>query len=347
MRSIKQSVIQKDVTLTHLNTLGLPSLAPLFIEINSLSQLEELGEAGFFEDKLPFILGGGSNIVLSNRLSIPVLKISIEGIEIVSEDDMIADVEIGAGEVWQDFVTWAVDSGLGGVENLALIPGTVGAAPIQNIGAYGVELETVFLSLKAYHLEDRSVRIFSKDECNFGYRDSIFKQDLKGRCVVVSVTLRLKKRGHVINDSYHALKEYLERSGIQDKPTIEDIYRAVIAIRKSKLPDPSEIGNAGSFFKNPVIDQSMYEEMQRSWGDVPGYPDRKGKVKIPAAWLIEKAGWKGLRVGNVGTYETQALVIVNHGEATGAEIIEHAGIIQKSVVDLFGIELIPEVNIIR
>ncbi len=338
--------IQKDVKLTHLNTLGLHSVAPVYINITSLAQLIELGKGSFFDDQWPFVLGGGSNVLLSDRLSVPVLKMSISGVEIVEDDGKSVLVRAGAGEDWHELVTWAVKNGFGGIENLALIPGTTGAAPIQNIGAYGVELESLFSSLEAYDLNERTVRTFNKEECKFGYRESIFKRELKGRMIVTSVTLRLKKKDHVIVDSYHALKEYLGQKNIQD-PGIEDIYHAVIAIRESKLPNPSEIGNAGSFFKNPVIREKKYDELKNHWPEIPGYPSGDNDVKVPAAWLIEKAGWKGLRIGNVGTYKTQALVIVNHGGATGREILDYSKNIQKSVSELFGVDLIPEVNIIE
>ena len=338
--------IQKEVTLTHLNTLGLQSVAPLFIDITTESQLKELVESRLFTDQSPFILGGGSNVLLNERLTDPVLKMSIPGVEIIHDDGKCVEVKAGAGENWHKLVTWAVNSGLGGIENLALIPGTVGAAPIQNIGAYGVELESLFVSLEAYDLERKEFLTFNKEECEFGYRDSIFKRELKGVMVVTSVTLRLHKKDHVIHDAYYALQEYLHQNKILN-PGIEDIYQAVIDIRQSKLPDPSMIGNAGSFFKNPVIEQWQFNELKKDWDEIPGYPDGAGSVKVPAAWLIEKAGWKGLRIGNVGTYKTQALVIVNHGGATGKEVLAFSKKIQQSVSELFGIDLIPEVNIIE
>lgn len=338
--------IQKEVTLTHLNTLRLQSVAPLFIDITTESQLKGLVESRLFTDQPPFILGGGSNVLLNERLTVPVLKMSIPGVGITHDDGKCVEVKAGAGENWHKLVTWAVNSGLGGIENLALIPGTVGAAPIQNIGAYGVELESLFVSLEAYDLERKQFLTFNKEECEFGYRDSIFKRELKGVMVVTSVTLRLHKKDHVIHDAYYALQEYLHQNKILN-PGIEDIYQAVIDIRQSKLPDPSMIGNAGSFFKNPVIEQWQFNELKKDWDEIPGYPDGAGSVKVPAAWLIEKAGWKGLRIGNVGTYKTQALVIVNHGGATGKEVLAFSNKIQQSVSELFGIDLIPEVNIIE
>lgn len=345
MNLSQKTGIQKEVTLTHLNTLGLYSVAPVFINITSGSQLNELDEKGLLNEQMPFVLGGGSNILLSERLSVPVLKMSISGVEISEDDANSVLIKAGAGENWHKLVTFAVKNGLGGIENLALIPGTVGAAPIQNIGAYGVELENLFLSLEAYDLKNKIFRTFNKEECKFGYRDSIFKRELKGQMVVTSVTLKLSKKDHVIHDSYSALKDYLKQNNIQN-PGIGDIYQAVITIRQSKLPDPSDIGNAGSFFKNPVIEQKQFKKLRSIWKDIPGYPDGPGCVKVPAAWLIEKAGWKGLRSGNVGTYKTQALVIVNHGGATGKEVLDFSEKIQHSVSERFGIDLIPEVNII-
>jgi len=338
--------IQKDVTLTHLNTLGLYSIAPAFVNITSESQLRELGNGAFFKDQRPFILGGGSNVLLNKHLSVPVLKMSISGVDIIKDDGESVLVKAGAGENWHELVTWAVKNGFSGIENLALIPGTVGASPIQNIGAYGVELETLFSSLDAYEVKSNAIRTFDRTECEFGYRESIFKRELKGKVIVTSVTLRLNKKNHAIHDNYKALKEYLNQKEIQN-PGIGDIYRAVIAIRQSKLPDPAEIGNAGSFFKNPIIEQKQFDELQREWKEIPGYSDRPGYVKVPAAWLIEKAGWKGVRLGNVGTYKTQALVIVNHGGATGDEVIKFSKKIQQSVVEHFGIQLVTEVNIIE
>lgn len=341
----QKTEIQKEVTLTHLNTLGLYSVAPIFVNITTESQLNELGDKGYFDNQKPFILGGGSNILLSEKISVPVLKMSILGVDVTHDDGKDVHIKAGAGENWHKLVTFAVKNGLGGIENLALIPGTVGAAPIQNIGAYGVELENLFVSLEAYDLKRKLFRLFKKEECEFGYRDSIFKRAFKGQMIVTSVTLRLSKKNHVVHDSYYALKDYLNQNEVQN-PKIEDIYQAVIAIRQSKLPDPSEIGNAGSFFKNPIIKQKKYDELRGHWKEIPGYLDKKGWVKVPAAWLIEKAGWKGKRIGNVGTYKTQALVIVNHGGASGKEVLAYSNKVRQSVSELFEIDLIPEVNII-
>ncbi len=339
-----KSTINAD--LTHFNTLGLPVIAPRLIEVFSVDDLFKLSRENFFEKEKPFILGGGSNILFRKALTRPVLKISISGIRVQEEDDNHVWIESGAGENWHNLVSWAVDRHYGGIENLALIPGTVGAAPIQNIGAYGVELEQVFESLEYFDLQDYLVKSFESENCEFGYRDSIFKRKLKGKVIITTVTLRLQKKNHVPNISYQALKSYLDERNIIN-PSIRQVFGAVIAIRQSKLPDPAMIGNAGSFFKNPVINQSAFQLLKEKYPDMPAYPLDHGQVKIPAGWLIEKAGWKGRRVGNVGTYDNQALVIVNHGGATGDEVYRHAVRIQKSVRKNFGIGLEPEVNIVE
>ena len=339
-------MVKKDVNLTSYNTLQVSSKAHTFIDISDEKDLKKLSDGAFFDSFEPIILGGGSNILIKSDLKKPVLKISISGIEIRDTTDDHVYVKVGAGVNWHQFVKWAVDNNFGGVENLALIPGTVGAAPIQNIGAYGVELEQVFERLRYFDIKDKKIVALTHGECKFSYRNSIFKQELKGRAIVISVTLRLSKRNHHLNTEYYALSERLEGSD-SNEITIRDIYNTVIEIRQSKLPDPALIGNAGSFFKNPIIDTDRFEQLKKSFSDVPSYPLEQGGVKVPAGWLIEQAGWKGKRVGNVGTYKNQALVIVNHGGATGEEIFEHAVRIQQSVKKLFGIELTPEVNVVE
>ena len=321
-------------------------MASSLINIRSTDDLISLYRSGFFKQDLPFVLGGGSNILFKNDITKPILKISISGVDIVDIKEKEIRLKIGAGENWHDFVTWAVQHGYGGVENLALIPGTVGAAPIQNIGAYGVELKDIFESLEIFDLLTGNVQTFTKKECRFGYRDSVFKHELKGKIIVTSVSLRLSRRDHKINDSYTALRNYLIEQNI-DTPTISDIYHAVVSIRKSKLPDPESLGNAGSFFKNPIIKKSVFDRLKKEHHEVPHYTVDENSIKIPAGWLIEKAGWKGKRIGNVGTYENQALVIVNHGNATGDEIYHHAKTIQNSVKEIFGIHLMPEVNVVE
>jgi UDP-N-acetylmuramate dehydrogenase len=346
VKSPKEPVIHQNKDLTAFNTLGLPSKAARFVEAESVEGLFALKKQGFFEDELPFILGGGSNVLLNDHLKKPVLKNSIPGIKVIRKEGDHLWVEAGAGENWHKLVRWAVEREYGGIENLALIPGTVGAAPIQNIGAYGVELEQVFEQLECFDMRDGTRKEFNRDDCLFGYRDSIFKRKLKGKVIVTKVVLRLTRNNHTIHSSYRSLKEYLQKLNITE-PAIQDIFDAVVAIRRSKLPDPADLGNAGSFFKNPVVERSVLERIRGQEPGVPFYDMEDDLVKIPAGWLIEMAGWKGKRVGNVGTYENQALVIVNHGGATGEEVYSHAMAIKRSVMEIFGIELVPEVNIVE
>ncbi|TVR16133.1 MAG: UDP-N-acetylmuramate dehydrogenase [Balneolaceae bacterium] len=332
--------------LTGLNTLGVKAKAEKLIKISSTNQLHTLFKDGVFYSEDPFILGGGSNVLLKRDISRPVLKIDLDGIKVKSEDGKSVAIFAAAGVNWHTLVEWAVQNNFGGIENLALIPGTIGAAPIQNIGAYGVELMDVLESTDYFDTKTGEEKTIQKESCEFEYRDSIFKNRLKGRAIVTGITLRLTKEGHLINSSYRSLKEYLEIHDISN-PGIKDVFEAVVAIRKSKLPDPKLIGNAGSFFKNPVVDTDLFKTLAEEYEGIPGYKISDNEVKIPAGWLIEKAGWKGKRVGNVGTYENQALVLVNHGGATGEEIWNHALTIQKSVSQKFGVDLTPEVNIVE
>lgn len=338
--------IKAGINLVSYNTLGVSAVASHFVDVTSVNQLTDLYSNGFFDEFTPFVLGGGSNILFLDDPDQPILKVSIKGKEIVEQKTDSVKIEIGAGENWHKFVTWAVENDFGGVENLALIPGTVGAAPIQNIGAYGVELEEVFKSLELFDMRDGRFKTFHKQDCRFAYRDSIFKQQLKGEVVVTRVTLNLSTENHKIVVSYKSLQSYLSEKGIQN-PSIRDIYDAVIDIRRSKLPDPDLIGNAGSFFKNPVISNKEFKALEDRYKEIPFYRLNDEQVKIPAAWLIEETGWKGKRIGDVGTYKNQALVIVNHGKATGSEIFSFSKKIQESVQHEFGIELVPEVNIVE
>ena len=337
--------VQNNVDLAPFNTLGVEATADQFINITESSQLAALFREGFFKKYNPVILGGGSNVLIKSDLIQPVLKMSIPGIEVQNDKEDEVLVKSGAGVIWHDLVTYCVNRDFGGIENLALIPGTVGAAPIQNIGAYGVELRDSFHGLKAFVPETGVIKEFSVNECNFGYRDSIFKNDLKGEVIITEVTLRLQKSPHKIEDSYYALREYFQANEITE-PTIKDVYDAVVAIRESKLPNPELIGNAGSFFKNPIVKSSVYQKLKAEYSNMPSFEAGNGKIKIPAGWLIEQAGWKGKKVGNVGTYKNQALVLVNHGGATGEEIYQHAMNIHESVKEKFGIELAPDVNVI-
>lgn len=306
-----------------------------------VEEIEELRLAVQYLEK-PLILGGGSNILPIGDIHRNVLKIELKGIELVQEGASPL-IRIQAGEIWHELVLWALKHELGGIENLSLIPGTVGAAPMQNIGAYGVELESVFHSLEALEVGTGKTKIFSKEECKFGYRDSIFKKEAKDLYVITSVFLRLTHE-HKINTSYGAIQDVLKTWGIT-QPTIHDLSKVVIQIRQSKLPDPAEIGNAGSFFKNPVITVTQFESLKEKYPGLPGYPASKETIKVPAGWLIEHAGWKGKTKGRAGCYEKQALVLVNHGGASGEEVWSLAKDVIYSVEEIFGIKLSPEVNL--
>lgn len=291
----------------------------------------------------PLILGGGSNVLPIGDLKRNVIKVELKGIEIEDRIGKEKLVHVAAGENWHQFVLFALDKNLGGIENLSLIPGTIGAAPIQNIGAYGVELESVFESLEALRIGDGELVQFNKMDCGFGYRDSIFKREAKDKYVITSVSLKLS-RDHKLNTSYGAVQDILNEKSITN-PTIRDVSDAVIQIRQSKLPDPAVIGNAGSFFKNPVISKQQFENLKGVYPSLPGYPAKGEQFKVPAGWLIEEAGWKGKSIGNAGSYEHQALVLVNRGGASGTEIWNFAQEVIRSVREKFEIELSPEVNI--
>ncbi len=335
--------IHENYSLRACNTFGIDAKAARFCAVASVVDIWTAIKQN--TDKLPvFILGGGSNLLLRHDLPYLVLKNEIKGIKIVEENDETALVAAGGGENWHDFVLWCIAHNLGGVENLSLIPGTVGAAPIQNIGAYGVELKDVFERLDATHLGTGGIGTFDAYICDFGYRDSIFKRGLKGKYAITRVYFRLQKT-HKLNLSYGAIAQTLEAKGIK-KPTIKDVSDAVIEIRSSKLPDPTEIGNSGSFFKNPELSKTDFEAVETNFPDIVHYNLPNGNVKVPAGWLIEQCGWKGKRVGNTGAYKNQALVLVNYGNASGAEVWSLAEEIAQSVADKFGIRIVPEVNVL-
>lgn len=335
--------IQYNHSLLPYNTFGIDVKAAAFVEINSIETLQEVLKS---DQKRPlFILGGGSNMLLTKKVNALVLKNNIQGINIKRNYKKSIHVSVGGGMNWHSFVLWCIKYGFGGVENLSLIPGTVGAAPIQNIGAYGVELKDVFHQLEAINLNTGKLRIFKKEDCQFGYRDSIFKRKLKGKYFITKVVLKLSKYP-TINDSYGAIKKIIEEASI-DNPTIKDISDVVIKIRSSKLPDPKVLGNSGSFFKNPVITKSQFLKLQKAFPNIVFYDQPDGKVKVPAGWLIEQCGWKGKRVGNTGSHKNQSLVLVNYGGATGKEVKKIAFKIVASVEKKFGIALTPEVNIIE
>lgn len=337
--------IQKNVSLKPLNTFGLEAKARVFIEVKSIEELQEVLQSKVAHDNPLFILGGGSNVLLSKDFDGLVIKNSIMGKEVVHETDDFVLVKIGAGENWHSFVLYALENGWGGVENLSLIPGTVGAAPMQNIGAYGVEIKEVFEHLQAVNISSGEVEKFNKEACRFGYRESIFKNKVKGQYIITHVTLKLTKEGHQLNTSYGAISETLDEMKVK-KPTIKDVSEAVIKIRQSKLPDPAKIGNAGSFFKNPSVDRIQYEELKTEYPEIPGYDLPDNNVKVPAGWLIEQCGWKGVTRGAIGVHKNQALVLVNYGGGNGDDLKNLADEIRASVIEKFGIELSAEVNII-
>lgn len=334
--------IQENISLKPFNTFGLDKKARFFTSVNSREQLIEALIWSKNKGLEIFILGGGSNILLTQNVNSLVIKIEISGIEVVNEDEDYVWVKAGAGENWHNFVLYAISKGWAGIENLSLIPGTVGASPMQNIGAYGVEIKDVFHSLKALKISSLEQKEFSWEECNFGYRDSVFKNELKGKYIITSVTFKLHKNP-TFHLEYGAIRETLEHSN--EEVSIQSISNAVIKIRQSKLPNPQEIGNAGSFFKNPTISYEDWNNLKENYPTIPGYELPEG-VKIPAAWLIEQSGWKGKKFGEIGVHDKQALVLVNYGEGDGKEIKLLSEKIQNSVLDQFGILIKPEVNFI-
>lgn len=336
--------ILKNYALKSLNTFGIEASAACFSTFSSVQELTSILSEPQVRDMNKLILGGGSNILFTQNFDGLVLKNNIKGIRVVSENAQEVLLQAGAGEVWHDLVMHAVHQNMGGLENLSLIPGTVGASPIQNIGAYGVELKDVFESLEALDIQSLNLKKFSISECDFGYRDSVFKNKLKGKFVITSVTFRLQKNPG-LNISYGAIKDTLQAAGIE-APTIQAVSDAVVQIRRSKLPDPAVIGNAGSFFKNPEIEESQFLELKKTYPDMPSYPTVPGKVKVPAGWLNEQCGWKGKTIGQAGVHKNQALVLVNYGGAKGADIKQLAKDIQASVLEKFGIAIETEVNIL-
>jgi len=335
--------IQKNYNLSKLNTFGISVNAKFFVEIQNENDVKELFNTPEFKNSEKLFLGGGSNVLFTKDFDGLVVLNKLKGIAILNEDSKSVLIKCLGGEIWHDLVTFVTDQGLWGIENLSLIPGTVGAAPMQNIGAYGAELKNVLEDVEAFDINTGTKRIFSKEECEFGYRDSIFKNRLKGKYFITAITLRLSKIEKK-NITYKILQEYLEKHKIEVKNS-KDISHAVSSIRKSKLPDPEIIPNAGSFFKNVFVGEEKMKELLRTYPDMP-YFKEDGIAKIPAGWLIEECGWKGKRFGNVGVHEKQALVLVNYGGASGEEVKNLAEQIIVSVLSKFGLKLIPEVNLI-
>lgn len=334
--------LEEGASLKPYNTFWIDVKAKYLARVFSVEGLSQL-LTRFSKEPL-LILGDGSNILLTQDFEGLVIINELKGKEVVEETDQYVDLKVNGGENWHSLVRYAVEQGWGGIENLSLIPGKTGAAPIQNIGAYGVELKDVFVSLEAFHFQSHKVTTFGYEDCKFGYRNSIFKNELKDQYLISSVTLRLSKHP-VINTSYGALQKMLDEKGIQN-PSIREISDLVSEVRRSKLPYPDELGNAGSFFKNTIVSRTTFEALQARFPKVPSFPAGENQVKIPSAWLIENAGLKGYRHGKVGTHVTQPLVIVNYGRASGNEVLQLAYYIQKVVYDKFGIHLEPEVNII-
>ncbi len=337
-------VIYQNISLKTYNTFGIDVKAEQFVEVNTIEELQVLCTTFSLHERKNLVLGGGSNILLTKDFDGMVIRMNLKGLDTIKEDEDHVWVKAMSGEVWHDFVMYCVNKNFAGVENLSLIPGCVGAAPMQNIGAYGVEIKETFEELFAIEVESGKLVKFSNNECRFGYRDSIFKHEAKGKYIIVAVTFKLSKKS-VYNTSYGAIQEVLEKEGIS-KPGIKDISNAVIAIRSAKLPDPKVLGNSGSFFKNPEISLADYKCLKEKFPAMPGYPQANSLVKVPAGWLIEQCGWKGKKVGNTGAHKNQALVIVNYGGATGEEIWNMALTIRDSVYDMFKIKIEPEVNVI-
>ena len=335
----------QNFSLQKYNTFGIEAYTTQLFILKSEADLLAVLQKNV-EQKEIFILGGGSNILLTGDVKKWVLKNEIKGKSIDELEGGEALVTVGGGENWHEFVVWCLQNDLGGLENLSLIPGTVGASPIQNIGAYGVELKDVFYSLSAIHLKTGKKQIFYTKDCAFGYRQSIFKQELKGQYCITSVTFKLTNKSHKINIAYGAIQAVLTAGEIEH-PDIQNVHEAVVQIRQQKLPDPKVLGNAGSFFKNPEVSIAVFEKIEQGFPTMPSYPGQTStKIKIPAGWLIEQCGWKGKRHGNTGCYEKQALILVNYGGATGEEVKNLAKKIIESVKNKFGVDLEMEVNLI-
>lgn len=335
--------MQHNIPLKKYNTFGIAATAKHFVEICNTSDLKEALALKQYHSK--FIISGGSNILITQDIEALVLYINIKGIEIVQQNEKHVHLKVMAGENWHELVLWTLENNFGGLENLSLIPGNTGTAPIQNIGAYGVELKDVFESCEAMDMTTLELKTFSREDCQFGYRDSYFKKEGKGKYIITSVTLKLTKGNHILQTSYGDINTEL-RNGNITQPGIRDISNAVVAIRRKKLPDPKQLGNSGSFFKNPVVSKTAFTDFLKAHPEAPYYKIDDDSYKIPAGWLIEQCGFKGKKYGDAGVHRNQALVLVNYGSASGAEILALAHKIQDAVLAKFNIEILPEVNII-
>ena len=335
--------LHSNFSLKNYNTFGIEAKAKQFTAVHSIEELKTVLVNNPTEKK--FILGGGSNMLLTQDIDALVIHIDLKGKKIIDENDDFVWVESQAGENWHEFVLWTMDQNFGGLENMSLIPGNVGTTPVQNIGAYGAEIKDHFVSCQAMAIANQDMKTFQNEDCHFGYRESIFKNEVKDQYIITSVVFKLTKRNHKINTSYGDILGELEKQNIQN-PSLKDVSNAVIAIRQSKLPDPNELGNSGSFFKNPIVLKSDFEKIHQHFPEMKYYEVSATEVKVPAGWLIEQAGFKGKRFGDAGVHKNQALVLVNYGNATGQEILAVSKNIQNTVFTTFGIHIEAEVNVI-
>ena len=338
------SIIRQNISLKNYNTFGIDVSAKLFGEFTNIEELQNIVTDKNYQQEKLLIIGGGSNILFTKNLNGLALHNQVKGIEVIEEDDNSVVIAGGSGIVWHDFVLHAINLNFGGIENMSLIPGSLGASPMQNIGAYGVEVKDRFEWLDAYHIKSGEMHRFDNAACEFGYRESIFKRKNKGQYIITKVAFRLTKK-HQLNTSYGAIEQEIESLNITD-PTIKDVSNAVIKIRSSKLPDPKKIGNSGSFFKNPIIDYSSFEVIKARFPQIVSYPAENGKIKLAAGWLIDQAGWKGKTIGNYGVHKNQALVLVNYGGSSGSDIYDLSEEIIHSIKETYGVDLEREVNIL-
>ncbi len=335
--------IQSLFSLKKYNSFGIEANAKQFVAVQNEAELKTVLEKYKTEKK--FILGGGSNMLLTKDIDALVIHINLKGKKVIKEEDDFVWVESQAGENWHEFVLWTIENNFGGLENMSLIPGNVGTTPVQNIGAYGAEIKDTFISCDTIRIDNQSKKTFNHDECHFGYRESVFKNEVKDQYIITSVVFKLTKLNHIINVSYGDISGELAKANISN-PTIKDVSNAVIAIRQSKLPDPKELGNSGSFFKNPIILKSDFEKIHQNFPKMKYYEVSPTEVKVPAGWLIEQAGFKGKRFGDAGVHKNQALVLVNYGNATGQEILNVSKNIQETIFKTYGIHIEAEVNVI-
>jgi UDP-N-acetylmuramate dehydrogenase len=335
--------IQHNFSLKNYNTFGIEAKAKQFVAVHNVDELRTI--LAQHQSETIFILGGGSNMLLTKDIEALVIHIDLKDKKIIKETADFVWVESQAGENWHEFVLWTIDQNFGGLENMSLIPGNVGTTPVQNIGAYGTEIKDTFDSCQAMTIANQEMKTFSNSDCHFGYRESVFKNEVKDQYVITSVVFKLTKRNHKINTSYGDIRAELAKNNVVT-PTLKDVSNAVIAIRQSKLPDPKELGNSGSFFKNPILLKTDFEKINQQFPEMKYYDISEAEVKVPAGWLIEQAGFKGKRFGDAGIHKNQALVLVNYGNATGQEILDVSKNIQETIFKTFGIQIEAEVNVI-